>query len=261
MTTLQSLTEIERGSVNAQRAKWSNVLAEKLRKWCEFNGYIPRSKLADELGIPRDKWKHIIVGPGIGNDVAIYACLYLRTGLTEADPRMVPPRVRYAARKGHYYADRRAWADQEYENWKKDYQPPPPLTGSSKKTAKSTVPPAPKEMAQEVLPSNGTGREPEAEPQTLGAFLDRFLAIQEERIASRVVEALRQEREDGGDIGKQLDRVFHSLVKYLDGTPEDRDRLMAQYGKTHISRVFSLLRDLSSEDRETVLQLNQHRRK
>lgn len=240
------LTADEVVRAGAKRAEWCSALATALRNWCDDNGYHPRNKLGSELGIPTNPWQHLFDATGVVcGDITVYARLYVKTGLAELNPRKVPSRIRFVPRTRRSYEYVRAWTDQEYEDWKKDYR------GSS------SLVESPKEISAPVAISV----QEQVEPQTLGSLIDRLFATSEERIAQRVVEALRQEREDGGDIGKQADRLFHSLVKYLDGTSEDRDRLMAQFGKTHLSRVFSLLRDLSSDDRETVLQLNQHRRK
>lgn len=250
MATSKGLTKADAARLGENRKQWSQAFASALRNWCRDNGYTSFSKLKAELGIPDGSWKHLLDNRGgVVGDVTVYARLYVRTGLPEMDPRTIPPRVRYAARVGRYSEGKRVCTDQEYEKWRKGYQPPPTLV-------EGEPPP------DEVIPFTAVVRQPKAEPQTVGALVDRFLANSEERIARRVVEMLRQDREESGDIGELADRLFRALEKYLDGTPEDRDRLMAKFGKTHLSRVFSVLRDLSSEDRETVLQLNRsYRRK
>ena len=242
---LRIITRTEAESITTKRAEWCSALPTALREWCDNNGYHPRNKLGKELAIPDQSWANIFdPRGGVVSDISVYARLYVKTGLVEADPRRVPSRIRNAPRvPGRSYEEVRAWSEAQYNQWRKDYQ----------------ALPAAVEPVQEIS-ANGTGREPEAEPQTFGSLIDRLLANSEKRIALRVVEALRHDRDENDDIGKLADRLFRALVKYVDATPADRDRLMAEFGKTHLSRVFSLIRDLSSEDREVVLQLNQRRK-
>lgn len=245
MARPNALTKADTESFETKRRQWVQTLTPALRKWCDDNGYIPRSKLATELEIPASKWKHLISGVSISGDVTIYARLHLRTWLREADPRTVPSRLRYAARVGHYFEAKRAWTDQEYDKWQRTYRLPPRLVESQKETL--------------ISETRQLG-----ERQTVGAVIDSFLdglvRALADQVAEKIMESLESRRESNNpvDIGTLADQLYEALADFLPQTPEDRDRLIHTHGKNHLARLYSLLRDFSQprEERETVLKLN-----
>ena len=107
-------------------------------------------------------------------------------------------------------------------------------------------------------------------------MLDNFLNTLADQTADRIMESLASRLQAWGEgqpakasqalkgssnsanIGTLADQLYEALAGFLSQSPEDRDRLMARYGKKNFGRVYSLLRDFSEprEERETLLKLN-----
>lgn len=95
---------------------WANALSIALKVWCDNNGYKPRITLASELGITRNAWDHITRGDTIigDTDPDIYARIYQKTLLPEADPRKIPSKADGTVRR---------WPPEVLETWWRDNFP------------------------------------------------------------------------------------------------------------------------------------------
>lgn len=98
---------------------WAKSLAEALGIWCSENGYLRKIDFAEELKIPPNVWKHISAGDGItgDSDPTVYARLFLKTALPQADPRLIPAKKIFMPKSGQYGEIVRAWTDESYKNW------------------------------------------------------------------------------------------------------------------------------------------------
>ncbi len=241
----RQLSPTERENVNKNRVQWAEKLAAVLREWCTINQYMPRKLLAQELGILDNNWKHIVVGDGLTDDISIYARLHVRTELAEADPRTVPPKALYAPRGLYYYERAYAWTEHEYTLWlnRHGYSLP--------REVQTSVP------VTDELPDIRTL----FEQLLLDPLAQRIVRALEPRLLKAMGSAIgdKHPTAQSDDVGVLADKLYNALVAYVEGTPEERDQLMAKYGKTHLARVYSLLRDLSlpPDDREQALKVNQ----
>lgn len=102
--------------VNQAAIDWQNALAEAVKEWCDTHRYHPRNKLAKELDIKNERWSRIAAGSGI-TDPETYAKIYVRTGLSQADPRTIPPMFKLIPGTGQYMDVARAWTDAQYQRW------------------------------------------------------------------------------------------------------------------------------------------------
>ncbi|GEM_PF-7031588 len=230
MTVTRAMEGFDKVAFEKVRLEWASNLSVKLHEWCENNGYRPYSKLRRELDIVPVTWEHIMRGKSVADDATIYARLYLRTGLSEVDPRTIPPRVTASPRApGRYYEKVRAWTKEQYENWRSDYQGPPSSVEFSNKIPKPGVIQAPKQ----------------AEPQGQGWGADLENAV---RILSSLPSLLQELAPAIQDLSRKLDGQGREPNKVLTvkaaaavlydilhgaavGTPADRDAFYKKHSK------------------------------
>lgn len=258
---------------------WGLRLAGALRKWCDQHACYPRNKLATELGIGVPQWTAIITGNSVVEkaDPTVYARLFLRTGLEEADPRSISPRdVRLP--KGGFIAKERAWTEEKWQEW---------LAAQRRKKFQGAVSTAKDEPAEEELGPVATT--PVGAQQSvgmlLGTFVDGLLAalstqlgreiasLLAEQVAARMIEeirlALRHEPQQGfkgarvsseslHDIGQIAQRLYAALQPAFSGNPEERDELMQRHGKSLV-RLLPVIEVLTrpQDDREEGIRVMQ----
>lgn len=99
--------------------KWAEELAEMLKLWCDENGFEVRTMFAREIGLPTHAWQTLLSGRSYTNP-EIYAKIFVKTGLSEADPRTLPPRTRFIPSTKKLIDMPRAWTEEQFELWKKD---------------------------------------------------------------------------------------------------------------------------------------------
>lgn len=222
----------------AKKPKWAVQLAGSLKRWSEENGYQYLNSLAEELQILPTTWKHMAAGDMIANDVTIYARIYLRTGLPEADPRSIPPRLNFDVKEKKYSEIPRAWSEEQYQIW---------LSGQGKRetggkenptlqtVSEKSVTKRPK--TQGSTPKPMIAVEPKVE-LTPGRMVDNLIEALGREIGRSVAEELKgillpRQPETGvsGGITSQADALLKGLNLYLNGTPADRDQLTAKHGK------------------------------
>lgn len=99
--------------------KWANNLAVALSGWWPSHGYESGADLARELDIPDSAWNRISAGQAIVGkaDPEAYAKIHVRTGLPQADPRTIPPRLKKVPTKDEPSWIERAWSEGKYIAW------------------------------------------------------------------------------------------------------------------------------------------------
>jgi hypothetical protein len=99
--------------------KWAENLAVALSGWWPAHGYESGADLARELDIPNSAWNRISAGQAIVGkaDPEAYAKIHVRTGLPQADPRTIPPRLKKVPTKGEPSWKERAWSEGKYIAW------------------------------------------------------------------------------------------------------------------------------------------------
>lgn len=131
---------------NQPLIQWAVDGAGLIKYWCEDNGYVPYTKLREELEIPKTVWTNIMVDfRAISSVVEAYAAIFKRTGITHFDPRTLPPRSKGLG----LTKQERKWTDEQYQNWLKN--PVVPGRIPRKRGSKSEVP-----QKAKVVPPVGT---------------------------------------------------------------------------------------------------------
>lgn len=217
------------------RDLWTRKLSEALRNWCDRNGYRTRNVLAQELSIRRSIWESIIIGKSVASDVEIYARIFLKTGLPEANPTTVPDHSKVLPRDGRRIFIHRAWTQEQFENWKKRQ------SRASQPLVAAVAAGSQREEKKEVLPS----ALPPSSPTTAGGILDAFIERFADQVSQRVAERLGER----STIQQPLELRFlavqlaNHLKSYLNAGPEQRDELIRKY-QTELREVWTALHPL-----------------
>jgi len=103
---------------------WKEELSGKLRTWCwdngfHFKGYVSSKNFAEDLGAPEitpHLMRTVMNGTHIVADPLIYARIFVRTGLSESDPRTIPPQLKHPPRSEVVIKERRL-EDDKYQDW------------------------------------------------------------------------------------------------------------------------------------------------
>lgn len=119
----------EARQIKAKSEAWARDLSQAVSDWCDRNHYRYKSNLADELGLTPSQLGHIIKADSISRDQELHARLFVRTGLKESDPRLVPDG--YKITRGRLVRVKRAmdpavfeqWYRREGYKWEKPQQP------------------------------------------------------------------------------------------------------------------------------------------
>lgn len=257
--------------------EWAQQLAVNLRQWCAENGYPVRLVLAKEIDLSESAWRHVIRGDTIAADPEIYAKVYHRTGLLEADPRTVPP-LRFAVRTkpGVYNEKSRSFTEEQWQNWLASKEASKKTGGRKavrispcfKRERPLVVPEVILDEVQEVV-QTPIPSPPQSQVQSaVGSAVDGLISVFAGQIGRQLVEAMRQEgvilsvqldafREElrvlsdkvlagaktevtkpgGRDISALANKLRKELNGYAWGTPDDRDRLMKEHGQALVDLV------------------------
>ncbi len=220
------------------KPEWAARLSVALEKWCRDNGYMRKTKLGSELHIIGKSWSDISAGSSIIGDVGAYARLYLRTGLAEADPRIIPPRRYYTRGRKVTVEKVRAWSEGEWQKWLRSEEAM--VIKTSGKPSISKVAEARAEVAQETLGGAvdawiGILARQVAQSLNLPLqFREAALAIVPEAV-DKVVERLRQNplesrpQEPTLNAG-QLARLLRKAL--VAGTREGRDEIFRKHAES-----------------------------
>lgn len=191
---------------------WAQSLKETLRVWLAANGYANSMVLARELEVPAKKWSHLIAGNAISR-TEIYAKIFRRTGLPEADPRGIPPQ-----RDGV----RRAWTPQQYQHW---------LSKQSSKAPPTAV----------AKPAAGTG----------GVFEQLLAEMQRTRqTVERLTEILQPTSGSLDEVEMLVQKLKARMDLAISGTAAARDRFQNRHGAA-LAALLALADALSEKDRAT----------
>jgi len=194
----------EKNSGSNVSKEWAQLLAISLDDWCKENGMIPKTVLRDELGIKEGVWKHITAGNSITN-AGIYARIFKRTDLPEADPRTIPPRGIRTPRTGRITHKARAMTEEEWQTWLSDH---PPGT-SLHETKPPTKPPVAEGNRMKASPPTATGGRTREYRRVIQRRFDTML----EQVLSEVIPR-HPDPQDHGSIDEliwALKRVFEQL--------------------------------------------------
>lgn len=205
---------------------WAKSLAAALKTWLRQKGYKSGSVLADELKIRRTVWSHIQGGNAI-SPPEIYAAIFLRTRLSEANPCSLPPR--WAATPEHASVRKeRAWTLSQWQMWVKKHG-----------HATSPVPSA-------VSALGGYRQAGGAGEVTLTTFFAELQALR------RAVESLTAILKPGQVAPDEIETLALRLKAHLDravaSTSADRDRFQSEHGET-VKLLLSLADALTISDR------------
>lgn len=205
---------------------WAKSLATALQQWLRENGYKSGLALADELKIRRTVWSHIQAGNAISKP-EIYASIFWRTGLTEAHPCSLPPRL-LAVPKHASVRQERAWTQAQLEAWLK------------KRPKSAALPP----VTQTVTALTGYQADGDV---TFTAFFTELRALR------AAVESLTALLQPGQTTPDEIETLALRLKAHLDqavaGTSSDRDRFQSQYGES-VKVLLSVIDALTISNRE-----------
>lgn len=200
---------------------WAKALAAALKRWLKENGYKFGSQLANELKIKQTIWKHI-QGGGAVSTPDVYARIFRRTHLAEADPCALPPRRRHVPKQG-IVEETRAWTLAQYRNW---------LSKQGRAPEGKTPPTVAK-------PAEGPG----------GVLEQLVSELQQTR---RAVELLTQFLQPTGALD-EVEILAQKLKARMDlaisGTAAARDRFQTKYG-ANVAALLALADALSEKERE-----------
>lgn len=107
-------------SLQKQRQDWIELLQIAIEEYCSQEGYYPRNMLRKKLDISRSSWEIMTGGKGF-TDINTYAVLFYETGIEQADPRTLPPRM-YHLPKGGYSTKSQAMSEEAWIVWVKQYE-------------------------------------------------------------------------------------------------------------------------------------------
>lgn len=210
---------------------WPHSLSVALKKWCDDNDYANRTNLARDLKIKETSWHHIIRGDMIATDIEIYARIFVKTNLPEADPRTLPPIYRFGIEKP------RAWSEAEFSRWLAAKAP----TKSSKpvKRPSSSSP----SMVGLTVGALLGGRVEEIVNALAAQLGDQVADVVVARLALET--KLQADTQQQGDIGTFAKALLREFKRYMRGSSADRDALMKAHGRI-LQDLYSDLRKLTA---------------
>lgn len=237
--------------------EWARTLSKVLNEWLRENGYKTKIMLGQELGVGQEEWFNVMRGRSLLGNKAVYAKLYLRTRLKEADPRTIPTRTRKAF--GTVIQQSPGWTQEDWQDWINSpegtsFSEEWPEETSSLESLSSLI-------SKEFVSDPETISMPPFDfSQSLGAVVGtqvdiwiNLLAKQlTEQISSNIEVFLERRFEDilkspqeilaslirepkvksvPNDVGSLTQALLDTLQLVVDGKPEDRDRLVSKYGR------------------------------
>lgn len=224
---------------NDQRLEWSRALSLALKAWLRKEGYTPAKRLATELGIDSSTWGRIASGSGITQKKEVYAKIFARTGLREADPRSVPPIVITLPRGGETIRSI-SMEESEFQEWMdkegKKYFPsefsspvgktPSPTTGTQSSQVKDPSTTSEATLSHERVaqprtpfPAMGSGMMEEIFEVLFRHMLDPFrvyLTGELERTERRLLDGLQQVIQDS--ISRSVQLAVRDAISKLDSS-------------------------------------------
>lgn len=251
-----------------RKHEWAVNISAELKKWLPAHGYQTSTQLADELGIPKKTWGHIVYGgtivergPNGENDGRlVYARIHLWTELSAADPRNIPDR-QIPLPRGGVFAKKRALSEADYQKWLASPEAQTLLAKRNARFKREAI------MEQTQPPEQGTVG------SFLGTLVDNLMSRGTEQIANLLrpqilalgnkIDALapviagRASRATTHEIGSLVSQLRGQLDRYTIGTSEERDNLMQNHGAELLAldiAVHTLTR--RPEERESLIKLN-----
>lgn len=233
-----------------EKPEWAVKLAEALGTWCLENGYSVKTMLADELGIPRNKWDPISAGNSIISNIESYAKIFHKTGLAEADPRSIAPRHMYIPKTEQYMDKSRAWTEDEWQSW---------FSNQSKPSEPQPEPHEPEKLIKAEKP-----RIPERDSfQTVGSLVDQFVTL----LGHQVAQVVQKDLESVGitmpegkveDAGRLMAKLTGKLKDMHAATREERELFIGRYG-IQLGNLHAVLDPFirDPEDRERAVELGE----
>lgn len=235
---------------------WAEGLSEALEKWCKRNGYSPRTTLCQELDIPKEAWGRISSGANVVTDIELYARLFLKTRLSESDPRTVPARPR-----GNIADKLRAWSTKEYQDWLDSLDENPP--GWYKRMHGDEYAVVQNHKTNEKVEEMATVRPIQKDSPSLGFFdtlIESMIEKAAERGAQKALQEMSRNSASSKDvIGSMINKLYNEAFKKLNGTVEERDELYDNHGTAMLRLInqLLLLTRQPSEERERYIQLDE----
>lgn len=95
---------------------WAAVLSTALQEWFSHTTYQSIAQLAHELDISESILRHIFRGSAISDKPEVYAKIFAKTSLSQADPTTIPPRV-FTLPGGSTTTVLRSWTKEQYKKW------------------------------------------------------------------------------------------------------------------------------------------------
>lgn len=262
-----------------RKHEWAVNLSTALKKWLPEHGYEASTQLADDLGIHRKTWGHIIYGGTIvqtGNEGKpdgrlLYAGLHLWTGLPEADPRNIPGRL-IPLPRGGCITKKRALSEEDYQKWLASIEAQTLLAKRNERFKREVIMEQP--QPQETVETVGS---------LVGSFIDNLLRRGAEQAAGdlskrqsetllppilalgekidtlmAVFSGMGGRKASTTDVGNLATHLRDLLQRYTSGTSEERDSLMQKYGNALLT-LEAVLHTLTRrpEERESLIKLNQ----
>lgn len=262
-----------------RKHEWAVNLSAKLKKWLPAHGYQTSTQLADDLGIPKKTWGHIVYGgtivergpDGKNDGKLVYARIHLWTELPEADPRNIPDR-QIPLPRGGVFPKTRALSELDYQKWLESSEAQTLLAKRNARFKREVImeqtgPTEPKETVGlflgtlvDGLINRGTEQVTDSLSRQLSEELKPQIAAVGDKIdtlAAVVIARLAEGRTATNNIGSLTSRLRGLLDRYTSGTREERDNLMQSHG-TELLALDIVVHTLTRrpEERESLLRLN-----
>jgi hypothetical protein len=220
------------GKVQSERETWRTRLSIALQRWCEQNGYSVLKVLADELEVSYRILGGVVHGVNIARG-DVYAKIFFRTGLLEADPRRIPARVMATPKSSKKIIVSLAWKEGQWQDWLRN------MKGEEDQDASGDSP------VEKVPVFQGS-------PATL-ALAEAIKEI----VKEGVQEALVSGQENRMSTIEVIERLYEDLENIAGLPVEERER-RGRALQIGLGKILTLVQAFTEEDvniREDVLRL------
>lgn len=220
------MKEVAMSDKSQVQERWKKKLSRALKNWCEAEGYERPSILADELNIEITAWQRISSSRSIIQDIAVYAKIFLYTDLSEADPQKIPPRI--YTMPGKFASEKKlAWSRGEYRKWLRTKVARELL---EKKKVRWLTP----ELQQKL---------PDTAGSIIGNIIDQLIGLLSDQISFELLASLKKELSISGTkdtVSDLSSRLLAALDPYMNGTSQDRDRLVSEHKEAMANLLIAL---------------------
>lgn len=221
------------------------ALSVAIKRYAQKSGYRHANQMAAEVDINRSSWDHLAAAQN-PIPTELYARIFHRFGIPEADPRLVPLEHRKRAFQ--------PWTEDRWQRWLREEGPKYKQGAVAEIQPAPASPPAPPTEVKKPPSRLLEGPLPPTKSMA-EAVLEQLADLVADRLAVRGQTFPQPEParlETAGDIGYHADALYKALVKVKDGSVADRNRAYEEY-RFELGRLLPLIEALvesKEKDRE-----------